>query len=130
MLRFIPHVGNAKGVAFDFPIAGIDDTGITFFEPPVEFGNIDGAIVFHASEGLRSILLGGEKGKTVFFHPLMNLLIELLVAMVTIFQTFFKDLFQLGAKGKNERDIGRAGGHTLFVIFEKFVKVKVVTAIF
>ena len=83
-LGFVAHVGEAKGLAFDFAVAGIDDEVVFFAEIPGEFGNVDAAGVFHASQRFRAVTIFGEEIEAAVPDPIVDEGVGPGVAPVTI----------------------------------------------
>ena len=52
VFRFVAHVGEAKGLAFDFAVAWVDDEVMFFAELSRQIDNIDAFVIFHAGERL------------------------------------------------------------------------------
>ena len=81
--RFVAHVREAEGLAFDLAVAGVDDEMVFFAEIAREFGNVDAAAVFHAGQRFRAVAIPGEKIETTATNPIVDERVDAGVARVT-----------------------------------------------
>ena len=92
---FVAHVGEAKGLAFDFAVAAVDDEMMFLAQVAHEFRNVDAAIIFHAGESERAKIFFGEKFETAPTHPVVDERIGASVASKTRRQSFVENIFEL-----------------------------------
>ena len=70
--RFVAHVGEAEGLAFDFAIAAVDDEVMLGAQIAHEFRYIDAAAVSDAGECLRAEAFLGEEIEASVFQPVVD----------------------------------------------------------
>src|SRR5437016_2287899 len=70
--RFVAHVGEAEGLAFDLAVAGVDDEMVLFAEIAREFRNVDAAGVSNAGQRLGPVALGGKEIEAGAADPVVD----------------------------------------------------------
>ena len=90
---FVPHIGNAEGLPFDFAITSVNREFLFLSKCLHEPGDIHIKVVLRTAEGFGCIFLFWQKFEPFGVNPLVNQRIEMVVSGKPIFQTFFKNRF-------------------------------------
>ena len=84
--RFISHVGDAEGGAFDFPVSAIDEEVVFLAEGFDEGGDVESAsCVVDGGQGDRAESFRGKVLKSVFGHPVLDHAVEFGVTGEAVF---------------------------------------------
>ncbi len=92
--RFVAHVGEAEGLAFDFAVAAVDDKMMFFAQVAHEFRHVDAAIIFDAGESEGAKVFFGEKFETSSTHPVVDKRVSAGVTRTTRRQSFAENFFE------------------------------------
>ena len=82
--RFVAHVREAEGLAFDLAVAGVDDEMVFFAEIAREFGNVDAAAVLYAGQRFGAVAVFGKKIEVAAADPIVDERVRPGMAFVTI----------------------------------------------
>src|SRR6188474_2586512 len=104
LLRLVPHVRQAKSLASDLAVAGINHQMMFFPQLHREVQDIDAFIVFHAGECFRAKPFFGKKIESRTAHPLVHESIRACMASITRFKTFLENFIELGLERMNMPD--------------------------
>src|SRR6476660_8090393 len=91
LLCLVPHVRQAKSLAADFPVTGINHQMMFFPQPSREVQNVDALIVFHAGEGLGTEPFLGKKIESRAAHPIVHELVGACMTSVTRLEAFLEN---------------------------------------
>src|SRR5262245_33809193 len=129
LLCLVPHVRQAKSLAADLAVTGINHQVMFFSQPSGEVQNVDAFIVFHTGERLRAKPLLGEKIESGTAHPLMHKRIGARVTGVTRFKSFLKNFIELELERMNMPDARRTRSHVLSLLALELEEIEIKSAI-
>src|SRR3954468_24636782 len=112
-VRFVSHVRQAKSLAADLAVTGINHQMMFFPQPSREIQNIEAFTVLHASERLSAEPFLGKKVESSATHPIVHERICTCVTSVTRLETFLENFVQLELERVNMSDARRARRHPL-----------------
>jgi len=71
-VRFVAHVREAKSLAADLAVTGINHQMMFFPQPSRELQDVDAFTVFHAGESLGAETFLGKKIESSAAHPIVH----------------------------------------------------------
>src|SRR5512133_2572588 len=128
-VRFVSHVGQAKSLAPDLAVTGINHQMMFFPQPSGEVQNVDASTVFHAGEGLGAEPFLGKKIESSAAHPIVHERIGACVTSVTRLEAFLENFIQLELERVNMSDARRARRHKLRMLALELQEIAIESAI-
>src|SRR5215212_1804643 len=129
LLGFVSHVREAKSLAADFPVTGINHQVMFFPQPSRELQHVDAFIIFYAGQRLRAESFLGKKIESGTAHPIVHERICACVTSVTRFEAFLENFIELGLKRMNVPYAWRAWRHVLSLFPFELQKIEIKSAI-
>src|ERR1700756_5130794 len=129
LLCLVPHVRQAKSLAADLAVPGINHQMMFFPQPPREIQHVDASIVFHAGERLRAEPFLGKKIESRTAHPVVHKRIGACVTSVTRLKTFLENFIELELERVNVPDARRTRRHPLRLFPPELQEIEVKSAI-
>src|SRR4029077_18103110 len=115
-VRFVSHVRQAKSLAADLAVTGINHQMMFFTQSSREVQNVDTFIIFHAGERLSAEPFLGKKIESSAAHPIVHERICACVTNVTRLKPFLENFVKLGLERVNVSDARRARRHELSLL--------------
>src|SRR6476646_10773667 len=128
-VRFVSHVREAKSLAADLAVTGINHQMMFFPQSSREVQNVDAFIVFHAGERLSAEPFLGKKIESRTAHPIVHERICVCVTSVTRLEAFLENFVQLELKRVNVPDARSARRHPLRLLAFELQKIEIKSAI-
>src|SRR5262245_46497980 len=129
LLCLIPHVRQAKSLAADLAVTGINHQMMFFPQLFHDLQHVDAFIVFHAGQRLRAEPFLGKKIESRTAHPIVHERIGACVTSVTRFETFLENFIELELERVNVPDARRTRRHPLRLLAPELQKIEIKSAI-
>ena len=96
----VAHIREAKSLAADLAVAGIDHQMMFFPQLSRQVQNVDAFIVFHAGERLRAKAFLSEEIESSAAHPIVDERVGPRVPSVTRLEAFLEDFVELRLRAR------------------------------
>src|SRR4029077_6315498 len=115
-VRFVSHVRQAKSLAADLAVTGINHQMMFFTQSSREVQNVDTFIIFYAGERLSAEPFLGKKIESRTAHPIVHERVGACVPSVTRFKAFLENFIQLELERVNVPYARRTRRHVLSLL--------------
>src|SRR6266545_3250454 len=129
LLCLVSHVRQAKGLAANLAVTGINHQLMSFPQFSRYLQHVDSFVVFYAGERLGAESFLGKKIESRTAHPIVHERICACVTSVTRLETFLENFVQLVLERVNVSDARRARRHPLRLLFLELQKIEIKSAI-
>lgn len=129
LLGLISHVREAKSLAPNLAVTGIDYQMMFLAKLFRESQHVDALIVLHAGQRLRAKPILGEEVESGAADPIVHQRVRARVSRKTCLQAFLENFIELELECVNMSDAGRAGRHPLGLFAPELQEIEIESAI-